>query len=479
MTLHPSAAAMAVRNPRSGVEDYHFTPTSADELAAIVQTARAAQPAWAALGVAGRAEVLARWQVAVETAQPALIAAVTLDTGRHRESLREAGNIGKWIARWSAVAKTALAGDPVTTANPDIASIAEYSAYPVVGIISPWNFPLSLSLMDAIPALLAGCAVIVKPSEVTPRFIDPLMETIRAVPELAAVLHYVRGAGAVGAGLVDQADMICFTGSTATGRKVASQAAARFIPCFTELGGKDPAVVLAGSDIDRATTAIVTGATLATGQQCYSIERIYVHRSLHDDFVAMLTKKAKALKLAQPGMDDGVIGPLTFAPQAKIIAAHLDDARAKGAIVHCGGQIENHLGGLWCPPTVLSNVDHTMDVMMDESFGPLMPVMAFDTVEEAERLANDSPFGLSGAVFGPEADAIAFARKMDVGGISINDAGVAPFFIGESDVAEKTAFKCSGLGGSRLGVDSIKRFVRKKALLVNRSASRSAWWFDV
>lgn len=468
-----------VRNPRTGAQDYAFQPTPVAELGALAGRARAAQPEWQALGLEGRIAVLERWSAEIDAAQDALVEAVTQDTGRRRESLREAGNLGKWIARWSGVARVALASEPRATANPDVTSIADYSPYPVLGVISPWNFPLSLSLMDAIPALLAGCAVIVKPSEVTPRFVDPLEATIAAVPELAGVLHYVRGAGDVGAALVDQVDMICFTGSTATGQKVAGRAAARFIPCFTELGGKDPAVILEGTDIERATTALLTGSCLASGQQCYSIERIYVHRSLHDAFVARLAEKARAIKLAYPDPDDGVIGPLTFAPQAKIIARHLEDAREKGATVHSGGEIESHGGGLWCAPTVLSGVDHSMAVMAEESFGPLMPVMAFDSVDEAVALANDSDYGLSGAVFGPEEDAIAVARRLDLGGISINDAGLAPFFIGEADVAEKTAFKASGLGGSRLGAESIKRFVRRKALLVNRAEGRSPWWFDV
>lgn len=475
----PTPEPINVRNPRTGECDYIFQPTSVPELAEIAVGARAAQTRWNEMGLEGRIAVLERWSAEIDAAQDALVAAVTLDTGRARESLREAGNLGKWISRWSGVARTALATPPVTTANPDVISIADYSPYPILGVISPWNFPLSLSLMDAIPALLAGCAVIIKPSEVTPRFVDPLEKTIAAVPELAEVLHYVRGAGDVGAALVDQADMICFTGSTATGQKVAAQAAARFIPCFTELGGKDPAVILEGTDIDRATTAILTGSCLATGQQCYSIERIYVHRSIHDDFVKSLAAKAGAIKLAWPELDDGIIGPLTFAPQAEIISRHLEDARQKGAVFHTGGQIETHGGGLWCVPTVISNADHSMAVMTEESFGPLMPVMAFDTVDEAVALANDSNYGLSGAVFGPEDEAIAVARRLDLGGISINDAGLAPFFIGEGEVAEKTAFKASGLGGSRLGAESIKRFVRKKALLVNRSNSSSPWWFDV
>ena len=472
-------AALSARNPRTGRIDFETFSASAADVGETVARARVAQPAWQALGIEGRAEVLARWKSEIDAAASGLTQAVTQDTGRRRESLLEVEHVGKWIDRWSVAARRVLSTRPVQTSNPDIRSIAEYAPYPVVGVISPWNFPLSLSLMDSIPALLAGSAVVIKPSEVTPRFVAPLSDTIAAVPELARVLHYLQGAGDVGKALVEQVDMICFTGSSATGRKVAAQAAARFIPCFTELGGKDPAIVLDGSDLDRAVSAIATGATLATGQQCYSIERIYVARSLHDTFVEKLVAAVEKLALARPDPEDGMIGPLTFAPQADIIAAQLDDARAKGAVVLTGGEIAHYDGGLWCRPTVLTGVTHQMKVMTEESFGPLLPVMAFDTVDEAIALANDSHYGLSGAVFGPEETAIAVARRLNVGGISVNDAGAAPLFIGEHDVAEKTAFGASGLGGSRLGAESIKRFLRRKAILVNRSSGRSAWWFDV
>mgnify|MGYP000901992848 CR=1 FL=1 len=231
--------------------------------------------------------------------------------------------------------------------------------------------------------------------------------------------------------------------------------------------------------LERAARAIITGATLGTGQQCYSIERIYVAWPLHDAFLALLTEKARKLKLAFPQPTDGQIGPLIFAPQAQIIAAHLQDARDKGAVVHCGGEIEQHGGGLWVAPTVLSQVTHAMDVMRDETFGPLMPVMAFDSEDEAVRLANESSYGLSAAVFGPQERAMAVARQLNAGGINVNDAGATPFFIGDPSVTPKEPFGASGLGGSRTGPDSILRFVRHKMIVTNVTNEPSAWWYDV
>lgn len=470
---------LTVRNPRTGADDFSIVPASGADLDRIVARARHAQPAWEAAGLDGRIAALARWRDAVAAARDDLIAAVSVDTGRRAESLREADNIGKWIDRWSNAARQALAPRMTQTSNPAFQATSGFMAIPVLGVISPWNFPMSLSLMDAIPALLAGCAVVIKPSEVTPRFVAPLVRTLADIPELAGIVTYVQGDGATGAALVDRVDGICFTGSTATGRKVAAQAGARLIPCFVELGGKDAAIVLEGSDIERATSAILTGATLGTGQQCYSIERIYVARPLHDAFVTRLVEKARKLRLAHPDPTDGQIGPLIFAPQAEIIHAQLRDARAKGAQVHCGGAIETHGGGLWIAPTVLTGVTHDMAVMRDETFGPLMPVMAFDGAEQAVALANDSIYGLSGAVFGPRAMAMQVAARMRAGAVCVNDAGATPFFIGDTSVCGSDAFGCSGLGGTRRGPDSILRFVRRKLMLDNTDTAPSPWWYPV
>jgi aldehyde dehydrogenase (NAD+) len=472
--------SLEVRNPRTGEVDYQFSPTTMDELQAIARRARGAQPAWEALGLEGRIKVMKAWGERLVAHREQLLEAVCADTGRYRESVREVDLLPRWIDQWADVARQTLEFREQQTSNSNVTSFADYSPYPVLGVISPWNFPCALSLMDAVPALIAGCAVIIKPSEVTPRFIEPLMATIGECDTLQDVLVYVRGAGDVGSALVDQVDMLCFTGSTRTGRKVAVRGAERFIPVFTELGGKDPAIVTETADVERATSAILTGSIMGAGHQCFSIERIYVAEGIYDEFADSLSVKAEKISLNFPDIREGDIGPMIFAPQADIIRAHLKDATDKGARCLTGGDIENHGGGQWCRPTVLVDVDHSMDIMVDETFGPVMPVMKVADTEEAIRLANDSSYGLSDCVFaGTEEEALAVARRIEAGGVSINDAGLAPQFIGDKDVAEKTAFKCSGLGGSRTGADSIKRFMRKRALLSNRSSEPSPWWYQV
>jgi acyl-CoA reductase-like NAD-dependent aldehyde dehydrogenase len=289
------------------------------------------------------------------------------------------------------------------------------------------------------------------------------------------VLSFVEGAGETGAALIDNVDLVCFTGSIATGKKVAEAAAKRFIPAFLELGGKDPAIVLESADIELATQAILWGSVVNTGQSCLSIERIYVAEAIFDKFYHQLVTKAHNLQLAYPTVESGEIGPIISERQATIINEHISDAVEKGAVIHCGGQIEELGGGLWCRPTVLTKVNHSMKVMTEETFGPIMPVMSFATVEEAVNLANDSIYGLSAAVFAEtETEALAVAQQIDAGAISINDAALTAIM----HEGEKNAFKFSGLGGSRMGATALKRFLRKKAFLIKTNSTRDPWWFD-
>lgn len=468
-------ASIGVRNPRTGKIDYWITPPTPDDLAKQCRSLREAQVGWQQGGLEARIGALQQWKQAVQTNRDELIAALVADTGRFSVSVLEVDSFLGSLDRWCRLAPELLRGEERNTAIPFIRLQQTAVPYPLVGVISPWNFPLLLSTIDTIPALLAGCAVVVKPSEIAPRFLEPLMQTIAAVPALQSVLTYVAGAGETGANLIEQVDLICFTGSVATGRKVAAAAAQRFIPAFLELGGKDPAIVLESADLELATSALLWGSVVNTGQSCLSIERIYVADSIFDKFVDQLVNKAKTLKLAYPTVDEGQIGPIIAERQATIIEDHLQDAIAKGAIVHCGGKVETLEGGLWCRPTVLTNVNHTMKVMTEETFAPIMPVMLFPTIEEAIELANDTIYGLSAAVFaGSETEAIAIAEQINAGAISINDAALTAIM----HEGEKNAFKFSGMGGSRMGAAALKRFMRKKALLIKTQAIADPWWFQ-
>ncbi|MGD1899491.1 MAG: aldehyde dehydrogenase family protein [Phormidesmis sp.] len=471
----PRSKPIPVRNPRSGEFDYQILAPTPEQLSVTCDRLRQHQPTWQAKGVTHRIDVLQAWKQALLERKTALVAALTTDTGRVSESVLEVDSVLSGIDRWCRLASELLAeANPKTAAIPFIDIQSQSVPYPLVGVISPWNFPLLLSTIDTIPALLAGCAVVVKPSEITPRFIEPLMDAIAAVPDLQTILTYLPGAKDTGAAVVDAIDLVCFTGSVATGKCVAQAAANNMIPAFLELGGKDPAIVLASADLDLTTTSLLWGSMVNAGQSCLSIERIYVAERIYQPFVETLAQKAKQLKLAYPEPNSGQIGPIIFTQQAGLITEHLEDAIAKGAKIHCGGQVETLGGGQWCRPTVLTQVNHTMKIMTEETFGPIMPVMPFTTPEEAVTLANDTVYGLSGAVFaGTVAEAQTVGQQIDAGAISINDAGLTALI----HEGEKNAFRASGLGGSRMGPAALKRFMRKKVFLTKTNLAPDPWWF--
>ena len=453
------------RNPRTGEQDYSFAVPTPVEIDEVVARARAAQVAWTAAGFAARIETLRAIGRELVARKAQIAAALEIDTGRRRIAAMEVDSVVGSIEGWAAIAPTLLPeGWTAGRGMPDVRHAPQWAPYALVGVGSPWTFPLLLGMIDAIPALVAGCAVIVKPSEVTPRFAAPVIEAINAVPGLADLLAILPGDGPVGQQIIDRVDCVCFTGSVPTGRKVAVQAASRLIPAFLELGGKDPLIILEGADLDAASDAALRGSVLSTGQACQSIERIYVARPIHDAFVAKLVEKAKAVRLNWPDISQGEIGPIIFDRQADILAGQIADALAKGARVHTGGRIETHGGGRWLLPTVLTDVTGDMAVICDETFGPILPVIAFDTVDEVVGLANDSEYGLSAAVFAqtPEA-AEAVGRRLEAGAVSLNDAALTALFF----EAAKQSFKASGLGPSRMGADGLQRFFRRKALIAN------------
>ena len=452
-----------VRNPRTGAYDYEFAPPTQAEVAALSHHLRTAGRAWAAQTIARRCETLQAWKAELTQTRAALLQSLITDTGRALISAMEFDGVLRSIDRWCALAPSLLQPEPArpSVAMPSKSYKHQLVPYGLVGVISPWNFPLTLAMIDAIPALLAGCAVIIKPSEIAPRFVDPMRESLAAVPELP--LAFVQGAAATGAALIECADAICFTGSVKTGRLVAAACAQRMIPAFLELGGKDPVIVTASADLQRAAATVLRASVLATGQACQSLERVYVDATIAESFIAELVKQAEAVTLNYPDMHRGQIGPLIFDQQADLIAAQLADAVSKGARILTGGLIETHGGGRWMRPTVVSNVNHSMSLMTEETFGPVLPVMAYRTTDEAIALANDSEYGLSAAVIaGSLEEAEAIALRLDTGAVSLNDGALT----GLMYEAEKHSFKLSGLGGSRMGVAGMMRFCRKKALLM-------------
>lgn len=458
---------LPVLNPRTGEADYEITPISPESLSNLAKEARHAQIAWRQSGLAARCDALLALANALETQQDSVIAALEIDTGRRRLAQAEVMGVIANMRAWAGMVPKLMPHSEWIqgVSKPHFKHRNEWVPYALVGVISPWNFPITLSFIDAIPALLAGGCVIIKPSEVTPRFADALNPIIKAAG-LKTILTFIQGGGTTGAALIDNVDCICFTGSVATGKKVALKAAENLIPANLELGGKDPLIITENVDIEVATSLVLRASILATGQACQSIERVYVPSSIYDVFTSTLAQKAKAIRLNYPDIGTGHIGPFIFAKQADIVAQQIQQALKKGAQLLSGGEIVNHGGGQWLEPTVLTDVNHDMDIMREETFGPVMPVMSYETLGDAIELANDTEFGLSGGVYAASVeDAYEIGRHINAGAISLMDGALT----GQYFEAGKQSFKNSGLGPSRMGANGFLRFFRQKAYIANTS----------
>jgi succinate-semialdehyde dehydrogenase/glutarate-semialdehyde dehydrogenase len=462
---------VTVRDPRSGREEFSFVAMSATDLASLAGEFRSHQRAWRDLGLERRIDILSAWADALVDLRQELADAETRDTGRRRVSDDNSraiiGAIRDWCSRVTRVdAAGRMAG--VSSVIPTVTFETNLEPYPLVGMIAPWNNPLVLSTLDAVPALLAGCSVIIKPSEITPRFVEPINESILRVPELAKVFRYILGDAKTGEALVASVDALCFTGSVATGRKIAVACAERFIPSFLELGGNDPAIVTANADVDAATDAVLKGAVYNTGQMCFGTERVYVHESIVEEFVSTLVDKANRIEINWPDIRHGHLGPFIGPDQAAVVDAHLAEAIERGAQVLSGGPTEDHDGGRYMRPTVVTGVDHSMLLMQEETFGPVIPVMAYASEADAIELANDTRFGLSAAVLaGSRDEAAAIGAQLNAGAVSLQDTSLTPMIMGD---LEKTSFGVSGLGGSRMGPNGYLRFLRKRALIARDGA---------
>ena len=455
------------RNPYTGEIDYTFNDPSTAELSALCQQLKNNQPDWQALGVDGRIDALREFQKSLVTHRDSIVEALIRDTGRTRVSRLEPEIVGGMLDRTLELATTALSDTSRRHSQvPGVDGWETREPFGLVVNITPWNFPIILSFVDTFPALIAGNAVVIKGSEVTPRWIEPVRHAIDDAPAIKPCLELITGTGAVGAELINHADAVVFTGSVATGEKIYRSAADNFIPAFLELGGKDPAIVLESADIDRAARTIAICSSQSAGQACQSLERVYVASTVYDEFVDKIVGYARAIPLNYPDIDGGPIGPFIFGKQAGIVAEHIQDAVDKGAKVHTGGKILDH-GGKWMASTVLTDVNHDMKVMVEETFGPVIPVMKFHSVDEAIRLANDSKYGLSAAVFaGTTAEAREVGARLKAGAISLNDASLNALVY---DFAYE-GYGSSGLGRARHGTEGIIRFTREKAYIENTTS---------
>jgi acyl-CoA reductase-like NAD-dependent aldehyde dehydrogenase len=450
--------------------------TTDPELAAAAARARMAQPAWAALSFEDRGKALRRFRDVLLDRDEQFADVLTSETGKPRADAwtLELFSVCDAISFWAKNAEGFLRDERV---SPHLlknkTAYSTYAPVGLVGIIGPWNFPFVLTIGDALPALMAGNAVIIKPSEVTPRSALFGAEAWREAGLPADLLQVVPGFGATGAKLVDHVDMVLFTGSVATGRKVAVRAAERLIPCSLELGGKDPMIVLADANLERAASCAVWGGLVNSGQVCLSVERVYVEAPVYDRFVELCTEKVRNVRQG-PSAESVDIGSMTFPPQLEKVERHVADAVARGAKVLVGGKRNPKYAGLYYEPTLLVDVNHEMEVMRDETFGPVIPIMKVANEEEAIRLANDSPYGLGASVFTADpARGRAVARRIEAGGICVNDAIV---HFGVTDLP-MGGVKESGIG-RRHGAEGIRKFCTQKSVVVDRFGLKNEMtWF--
>lgn len=431
-TMNGARKMIEVRNPATG-EVVGAVPDRTAQVPVLVAKARAAQVGWAERSFAERAKALRAARRWIVDHRAEIVASTMAETGKTYEDalVNEIFGLADAFRFWERNAEKYLREERVGAWNPLVLSrtfTVRRRPLGVVGVIAPWNYPLILGLGDASPALMAGNAVVIKPSEVTPLTTELVVHGMHEAGVPEDVVQVVTGAGKAGAALVDHVDMVAFTGSTRTGRKVGTRAAERLIPCSLELGGKDPMIVCADADLERAANAAATFGLLNSGQICMSIERIYVEDQVHDEFVNKLVDAVAALRQrggSDPGQAD--VGAMTFPPQLEIVERHVADAVAKGATVRIGGR-RGDGPGLYYEPTVLVDVNHDMACMREETFGPTLPVMRVSDVDEAVRLANDSVYGLASSVFTKDrGKGQAIARRLRAGSTTVNDGLVQLF----------------------------------------------------
>ncbi|MBA0126737.1 aldehyde dehydrogenase family protein [Haloechinothrix sp. YIM 98757] len=439
------------------------------EVAAAAKQLREAQPEWEALGPQGRAVHMFRFLDWILDNERSLVELIQQETGKSwGDASLEITMALDLINYYAGHAEEFLADREVRSwgaagLNKRLRVYAR--PYQLVGMITPWNGPLGGPMLDGIAAMMAGAAVLFKPSEFTPltwaEATRGWVEDINAPP----VIANVTGGPETGAAVVDEVDMVMFTGSPKTGRKIAARAGERLIPASLELGGKDAMIVLSDADLERASSAATWGAMMSSGQACISIERAYVEAPVYDEFVSKVTSKVKDLRqgMDAPGSFDTEIGAMVTDAQLDTVERHVEDAVAKGAKILTGGRRSSE--GRFFEPTVLTGVDHSMLCMRDETFGPTLPIMKVANEQEALAMANDSSYGLNSSVWTRDsvrADRV--ARNIEAGAVNINDALVSTFML----PVPMSGWKDSGVGSRSGGAAGMLKFCRQQSVVAER-----------
>lgn len=451
----------------------------ADEVKAAVERARAAQKAWAARSVRDRAAVLKRVRARLIERMDEVAACVMRENGKARTEavMHEVGPLAlqiTWLAKRAP--KLLEARAPRGLAPMPRGTKIHHRPRGVVGIISPWNFPFLIPFSATVEALLAGNAVVIKPSEHTPLVAELGKRIFNEGGVPSELIQVVTGDAGTGAALLEAGiDMVSFTGSVNGGRKVAARCGELLVPCTLELGGKAPLLILPDADLERASSAVVFGGFANSGQVCVGVERVYVHERQYEDVVARLVEKTRALRQGDPEHEEVDVGAMVLPPQLDHVHVLVEDARAKGARILTGGARVERKGRFY-PPTILADVTHEMRVAKEEIFGPLVPVMRYSDVEEAVRLCNDSHLGLNAYVFGNDRrQAHAVAERIDAGQVVVNDVFL-------NYVMPELPFggvKASGIGRAH-GEEGLLSMCHPHVVVDDRKAfapGSDPWWF--
>lgn len=471
---------IVVRSPADGRIVGSVADMTTDEVRAVAERLRRAQPHWAELGFAQRRMWLGRFRDWILDNEDRLLRLVQRETGKTWGDLP----IGEIVASvdvlnyWARSAEGFLAPERARPHSPLMLTkrmCVTFHPHQLVGSITPWNAQLAMQMLDIPAALMAGCAVLTKASEETPL---GWAAAVQGWKEIGApdVLDAVTGRGEAGAALVDAVDMVQFTGSVATGRRIGVRAAERMVPCTLELGGKDAMIVLADADLDRAAKAAVWGGFYNAGQICVSVERVFVEAPVYDEFVEKVVALTRTLRIGTdaPGALNSDVGAVATPGQLEIIARHVADAVAKGARVAVGGKALPG-AGLFHEPTVLLDVDDSMQCMTEETFGPTLPIAKVSDVDEAIARTNASEFGLAASVFTRDhARGRAVADRIDSGSVNINNVMTNVFqlpvpFGGRRD---------SGLGARHGGAAGIRKYCWQKSVIEERfNLPSEIYWY--